>query len=328
VDADLDKLKCWNGGDVNAARAVGMKRMRCLSAVFVVSALLVWVESAQANQPPRNPILNDLKYLSLGVHYYESKHGSLPLAASDAHPPSSWRVAILPLLEFVDVPAGYDFNIPWNAPGNQSVLEKIPECYTYYEGFDFTPYFPNAPRPTDTCYLAVVDDRTMWLPGRPSRFVTRDGASSTVLLLEAPEMRVPWTEPRDLTFDEAVDFLGKPVRRYADHWFWVVEYYGYTRAVNYVDLHSQQITPISKEFASALLTRSGGENIPENPSKEHYVKLEWPKPIYVYKWPRIIGCSVAAAAVGFLLGGIIYVRGRRRAANALVVPLTPPGVAQ
>ncbi len=288
----------------------------------------VWVELAQANQPPRNPILNDLKYLSLGVHDYESKHGSLPFAASEAHPRSSWRLAILPLLQFVDVPAGYDFSIPWNAPGNQSVLEKIPECYTYYEGFDFTLYFPNAPRPTDTCYLAVVDDRAMWLPGRTSRSVARDGASTTVLLIEAPEMRVPWTEPRDLTFDEAVDLLGKPVRRYADHWFWVVEYYGYTRAVNFVDVHSQQITPISKEYASALLTRHGGENIPDDRVREHYLHLDWPKPAYVYKWSRIIVCSIAAAAVGFLLGRFIYARGRRRAASPTMVPLTHIGAAQ
>lgn len=315
------KRKLADGGEVNVLPVVGMKY---LLTVVALVATFAQAEAVQANQSPRDPILNDLRYLFLGVNGYESKNLLLPMATSDDHPPYSWRVAILPFLDYVDVPDGYDFESPWDAPCNRSTLEEIPECFTNHQDFDFTPYFAQAPRRTDSCYLAVVDDRTMWPPNRKSNSVARDGPGRTVLIIEAPEMRVPWTEPRDLTFDEAVDLLGKPVRRYANRWFWVAEYYGYQRAVGLLDGHTQKLAPISAEFASAMLTRHGGENIPETPTGEHYLKLEWPKPTYVYKWPRIIGCSVAAAAVGFLFRGMISMRRRRRAAN----PLMHPGASQ
>jgi len=276
--------------------------------------LVAQADATEASQPRRNPILNDLRYLTSGIRGFESSNDNLPLASSDTDPPVSWRVAILPMLEFCDVPEDYDVAAPWDSSSNRHVLAQVPECFTYYEGLDFTPYFPRAPRPTDTCYLAVVDDRTMWHPKRPSRAFARDGDRSTVLLIEAPEMRVPWTEPRDLTLDEAVDLLGKPVRRYADHWFWVAEFDGYTRAVAYLDTHGEQLRPVTREFALALLTRNGGEEIPEYPSADVFLPWEMSEPTYVYKWSRIAACSVGVVLVVLACGMFMYVRSRRRAA--------------
>ena len=58
-----------------------------------------------------------------------------------------------------------------------------------------------------TSYVAVIGEETAWPGASPSRIPDiRDGTSTTVLVIEC-NANIPWTEPRDLTVDEAVALL-------------------------------------------------------------------------------------------------------------------------
>jgi hypothetical protein len=166
---------------------------------------------ASANQPPRDPRCSDLKDISIALYFVHERIGKWPASVVGTSPSRSWRVDLLRYLDRADVAQKYDQAEPWNGPRNQALLAAAPDCYTPYDSLDVTEYFPDAPRLGDTWYLAPDGENTVW-SGRVKNI--SDGMDRTIVLIEAPELRIPWLEPRDLTFDEAVELLGKPTKRY------------------------------------------------------------------------------------------------------------------
>ena len=59
-----------------------------------------------------------------------------------------------------------------------------------------------------TSYVAVVGMQTAW-PGSRGKQIQEvtDGTCNTVLLIEFNSGSIPWTEPRDLNFDDALSIL-------------------------------------------------------------------------------------------------------------------------
>ncbi|WP_231954175.1 hypothetical protein [Pirellulimonas nuda] len=88
---------------------------------------------------------------------------------------------------------------------------------------------------------------------------------STILLIEA-DLGVCWAEPRDLTFEEAVDLLTGANEWSKGHGHQVDCGYFYRPAyalnVLFADGNSESLCrPLSRELATALLTANGGEEI-------------------------------------------------------------------
>jgi hypothetical protein len=92
----------------------------------------------------------------------------------------------------------------------------------------------------------------------------RDGAENTILLIESHGPGVHWAEPRDLTFDEAVNLLSQPFKSHDGHevsnGFFHKPSVG--RHVSFADGSvAFMIAPVSRTLAEALLTVDGGEQI-------------------------------------------------------------------
>ncbi len=76
----------------------------------------------------------------------------------NGRPMHSWRVALLPYLERADLYERYNFNEPWDSPGNLQVAEQMPKTYR-------CPSSPaSAPGSTVTNYVVIVGDPTQPQP--------------------------------------------------------------------------------------------------------------------------------------------------------------------
>ncbi|MBC8354060.1 MAG: DUF1559 domain-containing protein [Planctomycetes bacterium] len=146
--------------------------------------------------PKRMMCSNNLKLLSLAMHYYHEEHGSFPpayLPDKYGNPTHSWRVLILPYLEQTELYKQYDFGEPWNSPKNIQLVEQMPKAYHCPMDKENTPS-------GYTHYVAVVGESTTWPNERGLAFKEiMDGSSNTVLLMESNNA-VPWTGPRDEDF--------------------------------------------------------------------------------------------------------------------------------
>lgn len=154
--------------------------------------------------------LHNLKQIGLALHNYHDTYGSFPPAyVADEHgqPMHSWRVLLLPWLDEKKLYESYHFDEPWNSEANRSLTERTPAPFA-------CPSTHRHERYGRTSYMAIVGRDTLW-PGTTSRQIAdvTDGIDSTLAVIEVPDRDVLWTEPRDITFDDAVNlFADVPTR--------------------------------------------------------------------------------------------------------------------
>jgi hypothetical protein len=205
----------------------------------------------------------NLQGVARGVQAYRRRHGKLP-PTGDAQS-MSWRVAILPWLEERSIYEAYRRDEPWNSPANaqvSSVSLHMYECPSDPAWKATTP---------QTNYFAIVDERTMW-DGR-GLGKHRDRPGQTIMLIEAASLNVPWAEPGDLTFDEALAILKGHaptqvvhIERPGPGFF--EKGYGQNREGVHVAFANGEVgfvpVPISTELATAMLTANGGEAIKQS----------------------------------------------------------------
>src|SRR6185436_12455473 len=123
-------------------------------------------------------------------------------------PMHSWRVLLLPFIDEQELYDQYHFDEPWNGPNNIKLLAHMPRIYAC----------PSAEhdyggRSTITSYVAVVGPETAW-PGtsRRTRATLNDGIAGTALVVECDQEKIPWLEPRDLEYNQALKMLsGDPI---------------------------------------------------------------------------------------------------------------------
>jgi prepilin-type processing-associated H-X9-DG protein len=108
----------------------------------------------------------------------------------------SWRVLLLPFLEFKPLYEKYRFDEPWDGPHNRELAS--PETNSFRCPADEGP-------DTNTSYLVVVGPKTV-CPGAKSVKISEiaGGLSNTILLVEVVNSGIKWTEPRDLSDVEAI----------------------------------------------------------------------------------------------------------------------------
>jgi type II secretory pathway pseudopilin PulG len=121
-------------------------------------------------------------------------------------PQRSWRISVLPRIEQQGIYDAYVPSEPWNGPKNSKILNQSIELFVCPND---PPVNANSPQ---TNYFAVVGRQTAWPEDRGLALSEiTDDRSRTILLLEVAEWAVPWGEPRDLTYDEALNILvGNP----------------------------------------------------------------------------------------------------------------------
>jgi Protein of unknown function (DUF1559) len=145
----------------------------------------------------------------LAVANYHQEFGCYPpayIADRDGKPMHSWRVLILPFLEQAALYNAYNFAEPWDGPNNRKLADRIGSIYLR-SGLDSS-------QSETTSFVAVVGAETAW-PG--SRALGHkdlgDGPQNTLLVVEVPDGRFRWMEPKDLEFDRMSFRINDPSGR-------------------------------------------------------------------------------------------------------------------
>ena len=145
----------------------------------------------------RSQAVNSLKQIGLAFYNYHDVHKHFPppvlYGGKSGKVPYSWRVAILPFLEGQELYNAYNFDEPWDGPGNRKLLDRMPGVYSY----------PGAmgTNPSHTVFFVFTGpDTLLGKTDKPSFTDVWDGTSNTLLAVEA-RREIPWTKPEDIPFD-------------------------------------------------------------------------------------------------------------------------------
>lgn len=231
-----------------------VKHLLSVGLVLWVGYLAIAVHHAR-EQARASACYGQLYWLAHVIERYHDTHGRLPPLNATVSPSihvHSWRALLLPSMGHW-VP--YDFSQSWNGSVNGSFpTPSYYQCPTHAHG-------------QETNCFAVVGSQTAWGDGSPRTFADiTDGREQTILLIEASNAHVDWKEPRDLTFDEAVDLLTAPVdpATFDGHFLSQAPFRKpmYYRSAIMADRTYRKLrAPLPRELAIALLTASGGDEV-------------------------------------------------------------------
>jgi hypothetical protein len=162
--------------------------------------LLLPAVNAAREAGRRAACMNKLKQLDLALLNYQSTLGRLPPAAGAdqvGNQPMSWRVAILPFILENGLYKQYDPKQPWNSPKNLELVKQMPSLFRCPSD--------SSPGDGETSYVMLTGPNTVGgTPGSagvsPQEIV--NGPSRTIAIVEVHGLKIPWTEPRDITLDE------------------------------------------------------------------------------------------------------------------------------
>lgn len=127
---------------------------------------------------------SNLRQIGFAFSMYESANKRFPQSRNtDANksgtpsPPYSWRVALLPYLEQINLYNQHRFEEPWDSSDNLKVLEQMPACYRH----------PTSPQvSTVTGYVVATGEEAIFESSqKPHIGALTDGTSNTLLVAEA-----------------------------------------------------------------------------------------------------------------------------------------------
>jgi hypothetical protein len=204
---------------------------------------------------------NNLKMIGLALHNYHDTHGRLPTNVYNAKGEAilSWRVHLLPFLEYDNLYKQMKLDEPWDGPTNKQFIEQLPKVYEVpgREAPKGKTYFQTFVSPDPRKPLAKGG---VFMPGRAwlmegekmgrSIAAIPDGTSNTIAVVEARDA-VIWSKPDDLPFGEKLPALGEE----RNDRFGVLFFDGSVRLLP---------TRIDHATLRALITLDGGEVIAED----------------------------------------------------------------
>ncbi|HMF18366.1 MAG TPA: DUF1559 domain-containing protein, partial [Gemmataceae bacterium] len=184
------------GTEVLAALTLETKLPEMLAGMkdLTLSQLILGVKNASQ----RTQSANNLRQIAIAMHNVDNQTNLLPawaIHSKDGKPLLSWRVALLPYLEEMDLYRQFHLDEAWDSPHNMKLLEKMPRVYAA------DPLGLGA-KSGQTYYQVFVGKGTAFEGTTGLRIGVdfTDGTSNTLLVVEggAP---VPWTKPVDLAYD-------------------------------------------------------------------------------------------------------------------------------
>jgi prepilin-type processing-associated H-X9-DG protein len=147
--------------------------------------------------------INNLKMIGLAMHGYAAENKFLPMHAiysKDGKTPLlSWRVAILPYIEQLNLYNEFKLDEPWDSAHNKKLIPRMPKFYDC----------PAAPekigKEGKTFYQVFTGPDTVFPGNQKMTFMEiKDDTSNTILAIEAKNP-VIWTRPEDLTLPREKD---------------------------------------------------------------------------------------------------------------------------
>ena len=240
--------------------------------LLIAVSISLWLLLPRVGSRPaskRNQSINNMKQIMLAMHNYHdvNRHWPEPFTVDkNGNRLHSWRTLLLPYMGEQTFYEMLDLEASWKEANNSKWLKDCimidllsPRSDSWQQDKPLTNY------------LAVVDDEAVFSPNSTITFrdIT-DGSSKTIVSLEVFNQEIAWYEPRDLTIDEAVNILtGKDdadniregffySRRVKGGWL-------SRRTVGFADGFVGAISTIDDPaVARALLTRAGGEELPDD----------------------------------------------------------------
>jgi hypothetical protein len=190
---------------------------------------------------------NNLKQLGLAMHNFHDKSSTFPGSAirdKSGKPLLSWRVAVLPYLDEMDLYRQFRLDEPWDSENNKKLIPRMPPLFTCPGG---------KAQPGTTSYLAVTGPGAIFESGAARKIAEiTDGTSNTILLVEADDSQaVTWTKPDDYNYDSA-----NPMKGLVGH------HPGGFLALTCDGAAHFVAETLDPALLIALFTRSGGEPIP------------------------------------------------------------------
>ncbi|MBL7043209.1 MAG: DUF1559 domain-containing protein [Pirellulaceae bacterium] len=181
---------------------IGVVAVVCVVVLLVcggvlVALLLPAVQSA-GEGARRAHCTNNLKQIGLALQNYHDTHKTFPPAYipdKDGKPMHSWRVLILPYLEQQSLYERYNFDEPWDSPGNLAVTNTVIPVYSCPS----CPPSGDSMGSTETNYMVITGPGTVFDGAKAARLADiKDGTSNTILVVEVVGTGVNWAEPVDL----------------------------------------------------------------------------------------------------------------------------------
>lgn len=148
---------------------------------------------------------NNLKFIGLACHNYESTYRAFPGASetADGKKGLSWRVHILPFLDQAALYNKFNLDEPWDSDTNKALIDQMPEVYQV-EGVT---------EAGKTALHVFTGAGAPFAGGQPVKISAfTDGTSNTILVASAgPNTAEIWTKPGGLDFDtkKPIKALGK-----------------------------------------------------------------------------------------------------------------------
>lgn len=183
----------------------GYVRIVAQGCVVALAGVMMWslFTAVGSGQPsPRSMCVSHARAIMLALKTYHDEYGTFPPAVvRDANGKAlhSWRALILKYLDDGSgLHARYRFDEPWDGPNNAKLVSRMPEVYR-------CPATTSYRDSIYAHYMAVVDVTAAWddtVPRRMDDF--GDNADATVMIIECHGKQVVWTQPEDLSIDEAL----------------------------------------------------------------------------------------------------------------------------
>ena len=174
----------------------GHSQISSISTIGVLIGMLLPAVQQVREAARRTQSINNLRQIVLASHNHESALRRFPgnIMSEGGKPLLSWRVAILPYLDELELYKAFHLNEPWDSEHNVALLDRMPLIFQ-------NPNTSNAGG--KTLYLGLDGPDSVFEDGGGiGMSEITDGISRTIFCLEADEASaVEWTRPRDLSFD-------------------------------------------------------------------------------------------------------------------------------
>jgi len=154
--------------------------------------------AAVAVAPAKAPVASrNLRLIGLAMKRYHDQYDSFPPAAGldkDGKPVHSWRVYLLPFIGREDLHKKYNFDEPWDSPGNSLLHDKMPDLFGSAYDYD-----RGANAPT---FRLITGKGALLNPGKPGSLSDcKDSADQIILAVEVAGFSDNWLKPGELDID-------------------------------------------------------------------------------------------------------------------------------
>jgi len=167
------------------------------TALFLTLIIVGWTSIQRSRVAQRQVVCaGNLSTLGFGLISYSERFGQFPsdILSPAGEPLLSWRVELLRVIDS-ELYNRFDLTHAWNSSANMALLHRMPSWYS-------CPADKEAESKGIASYYAVFNKRKTDTPNRYMPFQLDPTVDlNCILLVEAAELRIPWTCPGDFIGD-------------------------------------------------------------------------------------------------------------------------------